>query len=49
MGWNEFDQQLDVNQLAAEADMWDFIEKHYGEKAAETLNRYLAFSGTGSR
>ena len=44
MGWEEFDKQIDVEKLEAETAMWDFIGKHYGEKAVETLNQYLAFS-----
>lgn len=44
MGWDEFDQQFDVNQLAAESDMWDFIEKHYGKSAVDTLHQLLTFS-----
>ena len=44
MGWDEFDQQLDVSQLAAEADMWDFIGKHYGESTVDAMHQYLAFS-----
>lgn len=44
MGWEEFDQQFDVEKLEAEAGMWDFIGKHYGEATAERLNQYLTFS-----
>ena len=44
MGWEEFDQQFDVEKLEAETAMWDFIGKHYGESAVDTLHQYLEFS-----
>ena len=44
MGWEEFDKQFDVEKLEAETAMWDFIGKHYGESAVDTLHQYLEFS-----
>ena len=44
MGWEEFDQQFDVEKLEAETGMWDFIGEHYGEETAERLHQYLTFS-----
>ena len=44
MGWEEFDQQFDVEKLEAETGMWDFIGEHYGEATAERLHQYLTFS-----
>ena len=43
MGWEEFDQQFDVEKLEAETGMWDFIGEHYGEATAERLHQYLTF------
>jgi len=41
MGWDEIDENANMEKLSVEVVMWDFIGKRYGERIAEQLNALL--------